>query len=165
MAVTRIPRVPHIPMFNHCGSDQQNLRFLQWPIIYICFSFINTFQIYRCLISHKCSLHEISLFNSKLIFLQCQKDIKWTRRIFLDMISETSHIAQLICFSPFQNTMDIAVSQAYLFLNFFFSFVFAHFVLENPFTISLYVMFLALTLIRILLQLLKFPVDKLSSRL
>lgn len=162
MAVTGIPRFPPVPTSNHHGSDQQNLRFLQWPIIYICLSFINTFQIYRCLNSNKCGLYEIFLINSKLIFLQCQNDIKWTWKVFLDVTSETSHIAQIICFYPFQNTMDVAVSQTYLLLNIFSSFVLAHFVIENPFPISLYVMFLPLILIRILLQLLKFQVDMLS---
>lgn len=163
--MTGIPRFPRIPLSNHHENHQQNLRFLQWPIICICLSFINTFQRYRCLTSEKCGLHEISLINSKLIFHQCQNDIKWTWKIFLVMISEASHIAQLICFSPFQNTIDIAVSQTHLLLNFFFSFVLAHYVIENPFPISLYVLFPALTLIRILLQLIKFQVDKLSSRL
>lgn len=167
--MTGIPRFPLIALSNHHGTHQQNLRFLQWPIICICLSFINTFQIYRCLTSEKCGLHEISLINSKLIFhqndIKCQNDIKWTWKIFLVMISETSHIVQLICFIPFQNTIDIPVSQTHLLLNFFFSFVLAHFVIENPFPISLYVLFPALTLIRILLQLIKFQVDKLSSRL
>ena len=133
------------------GSDQQNLRFLQWPIIYICLSFINTFQIYRCFTSNKCGLHEISLINSKLIFLHCQRDIKWTWKIYLEVTSETSHIAQIICLYPFQNTIEFTVSQTYLLLNFFFSFVLAHFLIENPLPISLYVMFPALNLIRILL--------------